>query len=67
MLYSIGVLIECNGAASIYSQLPEGLSAMAYVHSAIGETYWDVMVLHISIVNWQEGSSAMGICAFFFR
>ena len=36
----IGELIECNGAASIYSQLTEGLSAMAYVHSAIVETYW---------------------------
>ena len=26
-----------------------------YVHSAICETYYGVMVLHISIVNWSGG------------
>ena len=55
-------LIWCCGITQICGQLEEG--ALVYVHSSICKTYMGVVVLHRSMLNWKEGPSAMGRCAF---
>ena len=44
-------LIWCSGIPQIYGQLEQ--RALVYVHSAICETYFSVVVFHTSVVNWK--------------
>ena len=61
--------IWCSGFPEIYAQL-EGVRVclpLVYVHSAICETVFGVVVFQRSMLNWRgSGMSAFGICAFFY-
>ena len=48
--------IWCSGIPYIYGQLEADISALVYVHSAICETLFGVVVFHTSMVNWRGGS-----------
>ena len=56
-------LIQCTGTAWIYDQLMGGPSAMGIFASFNKWNLFGVVVLHGSMINWQEVQSALGICA----